>query len=278
MPGARALEEAGIPAYAFPEPAVEALASMALLAGRRHSLPEPARYAVDSAKVRSMLRPLKATQGPRLGLLALAPLLGAYGIACAVGQAASTPREATVIAERLGFPVALKILSPDIIHKTEVGGVMIGLNSAEEVSRGADTVLGATRPAGPTANIAGLLVQPMVPPGRELLLGMIRDSQFGPSVTVGFGGIYVEVLKDTVTRLAPLLPDEALEMLDGLRMAPLLHGVRGEPPVNHSALADTICRFAQLAVDVAELREIELNPLVASPSGVVVLDARGALE
>src|SRR5262247_3042250 len=104
MPGARALEEAGIPAYAFPEPAVEALASMALLAGRRHSLPEPARYAVDSAKVRSMLRPL-------------APLLGAYGIACAVDQAASTPREATVIAERLGFPVALKILSPDIIHK-----------------------------------------------------------------------------------------------------------------------------------------------------------------
>ena len=136
---------------------------MALLAGRRHSLPEPARYAVDSAKVRSMLRPLKATQGPRLGLLALAPLLGAYGIACAVGQAASTPREATVIAERLGFPVALKILSPDIIHKTEVGGVMIGLNSAEEVSRGADTVLGRARSACPTANIAGLLVQPMVP-------------------------------------------------------------------------------------------------------------------
>ena len=278
MPGARALEEAGIPAYAFPEPAVEALASMALLAGRRHRLSEPVRCAVDSAEVRSMLRTLKARHGPRLGLLELAPLLGTYGIACAVGQAASTPREAAVIAERLGFPVALKILSPDIIHKTEVGGVMLGLNSAEDVLRGADTVLGRARSACPTANIAGLLVQPMVAPGRELLLGMIRDPQFGPSVMVGFGGIYVEVLKDTVTRLAPLSPDEALEMLDGLRTAPLLHGVRGEPPVNRAALAETICRFAQLAVDVAELREIELNPLVASPSGVVAVDARGALE
>jgi acetyltransferase len=95
---------------------------------------------------------------------------------------------------------------------------------------------------------------------------------------VGFGGIYVEVLKDTVTRLAPLSHGEALEMLDELRMAPLLCGVRGEPPVNRSTLAETICRFAQLAMDVAELREIELNPLVASPSGVVAVDARGALE
>jgi acetyltransferase len=279
MPGARALEEAGIPAYAFPEPAVEALAGMALITARRSSVSEPAaRCAVESAEVHALLRTLKAAGAGRLSLLELAPLLRSYGIACAVGQAVTTPTEAAVVAKGLGFPVALKILSPDIIHKTEVGGVMLGLNSAEEVSRGTDTMLGRVRSACPTVNITGVLVQPMIPPGRELLLGMIRDPQFGPVVMVGFGGIYVEVLKDTVTRLAPLSHGEALEMLDELRMAPLLRGVRGEPPVNRSTLAETICRFAQLAMDVAELREIELNPLVASPSGVVAVDARGALE
>jgi len=279
MPGARALEEAGIPAYAFPEPAVEALASMALIMGRHRSVSESAaRYAVESTEVHALLRTLKGAGAGRLGLVELASLLGAYGIACAVGQTATTPPEAAVVAKRLGFPVALKILSPDIIHKTEVGGVMLGLNSAEEVSRGADTMLGRVRSECPTANITGVLVQPMIPPGRELLLGMIRDPQFGPVVMVGFGGIYVEVLKDTVTRLATLSHGEALEMLDELRMAPLLRGVRGEPPVDCSALAETICRFAQLAMDVAELPEIELNPLVASPSGVVAVDARGALE
>jgi len=208
----------------------------------------------------------------------LAPLFSAYGIACAVGQVATTPSEAAGVAKRLGFPVALKIVSPDIIHKTEVGGVLLGLNSAEEVSQGADTMLGRVRSKCPTANITGVLVQPMVSRGRELLLGMIRDPQFGPVVMVGFGGIYVEVLKDTVTRLAPLSHGEALEMLGELRMAPLLRGVRGEPPVNRSALAETICRFAQLAIDVTDLREIELNPVVASPSGVVAVDARGTLE
>ena len=278
-PGARALEEAGIPAYAFPEPAVEALASMALIVDRYRSMSEPAaRYAVESRAIHAVRRTLKSVGGGRLGLLELAPLLDAYGIPCAVGQAATTASEAAVVAKGLGFPVALKILSPDIIHKTEVGGVLLGLNSAEEVSRGADTMLGRVRSECPTANITRVLVQPMVPRGHELLLGMIRDPQFGPVVMVGFGGIYVEVLKDTVTRLAPLSRGEALEMLDELRMAPLLRGVRGQPPVDRSALAEIICRFAQLAMDVAELREIELNPLVASPSGVVAVDARGAGE
>ena len=198
MPGARALEEAGIPAYTFPEPAVEALASMALIMGRHRSVSESAaRYAVDSTEVHALLRRLKAAGAGRLGLLELAPLLRAYGIACAVGQAATSAHEAAVLAQGLGFPVALKILSPDIIHKTEVGGVMLGLNSAEEVSWRADTMLGRVRSECPTADITGVLVQPMIPPGRELLLGMIRDPQFGPVVMVGFGGIYVEVLKDT---------------------------------------------------------------------------------
>jgi acetyltransferase len=130
----------------------------------------------------------------------------------------------------------------------------------------------------PDATIQGFLVQPMAPSGKELLLGILRDPQFGPLVVVGFGGIYVEVLRDMAVRLAPLSPAEALRMLDELRMAPLLRGVRGQPPVDRAALAETIVRFGQLASDCPELSELELNPLVAHATGVVAVDARAMLE
>jgi succinyl-CoA synthetase beta subunit len=134
--------------------------------------------------------------------------------------------------------------------------------------------LGTERPG---AVIAGILVQRMAEAGVELLLGMVRDEQFGPLVMVGFGGIYVEVLKDTSARLAPLDPSDAVEMLDELRMAPLLHGVRGAPPVDRGALSDAICRFAQLATELPGWSELEVNPLVAGPGGVVAVDARAKL-
>jgi acyl-CoA synthetase (NDP forming) len=117
----------------------------------------------------------------------------------------------------------------------------------------------------------------MAPPGKELLLGAVRDPQFGPLVVVGFGGIYVEVLRDTATRLAPVSPAEALRMLDELKMAPLLRGVRGEAPVDRAALAETISRFGQLVADCPDLLEVELNPLVTGATGVVAVDARATL-
>jgi acetyltransferase len=117
----------------------------------------------------------------------------------------------------------------------------------------------------------------MVPPGKELLLGVLRDPQFGPLVMVGFGGVYVEVFRDTAARLAPLSPAEADRMLDELRMAPLLRGVRGEPPVDRTALAETISRVGHLAVDLPDLTEFEVNPLVAGAGGVVGVDARATL-
>jgi len=117
----------------------------------------------------------------------------------------------------------------------------------------------------------------MVPPGKELLLGSVRDPQFGPLVMVGFGGVYVEVFRDTAVRLAPVAAGEALAMLDDLRLAPLLHGVRGEPPVDLAALAATIARFSELAAAAPGLEELELNPLVAGPGGVVTVDARARL-
>ena len=226
---------------------------MALVSERgRADRGEPSHLAAPDA-VRASLDRLRATSPTQLGLLDLTPLLQAYGIPILAPRLAASVEDAAAIARVLRTPVALKIVSPDIGHKTDVGGVAL-------------------------ANLQGFLVQAMAPPGKELLLGAVRDPQFGPLVMVGFGGIYVEVLRDTATRLAPVSPDEAARMLDELRMAPLLRGVRGEPSVDRAALADTIARFGRLAADGADLlAELELNPLVATSTGVVAVDARAAL-
>lgn len=269
LPGSRVLEEAGIPCYEFPEPAVHALGHMASLAERRRR----ARPACgDPAPALPQLHPA----GPErtLGLADLAPLLEAHGIRCATTERAATPADARDVAVRLGGPVALKIASPDISHKTEVGGVRLGLDTPDAVERAAEAMLAAVAASRPAARIDGVLVQRMAPPGRELLLGMVRDAQFGPMIVVGFGGIYVEVLRDTAMRLCPVDPVDAREMLCELRMAPLLRGVRGEPPVDLDALVDVVCRFSRLAASAAPLTELEINPLVAGPDGVLAIDAR----
>ncbi len=273
-PGAGALDEVGIPCYSFAEPAVKMLAGMARLAERRGHRHEPLESMPISTSVRASIDRIMAGGRRVLGLAELAPLLESYGIRCATAESAATATEAAEVAARLGCPVALKVLSPDISHKTEVGGVRLGLTSPVDVARAAAAMLAGVGAARPAARLDGVLVQRMAPAGKELLLGMVRDEQFGPMVLVGFGGIYVEVLKDTAARLCPITTDDARAMLGELRMAPLLCGVRGEPAVNVDALAETMARFACLAADVPELTELEINPLIASPDGVMAVDAR----
>jgi acetyltransferase len=269
-PGVEALEAADVPCYPFPERAVAALAGMADLAERRaRAAARPAGPPAAESPGRSSL-----PAGPSLGLLDLAPLLRRYAIPVLTGEAAPSAEAAGEAAARVGLPVALKIVSPDISHKTDVGGVRLGLGSPEAVVEAAGAMLARVRAARPQAVVRGLLVQPMAPPGTEVLVGAVRDPQFGPLVVVGLGGVYVEVLDDTAMRLAPLSAAEALEMLDELRAAPLLRGARGHAPVDRAALAETISRFARLAVDFPELTEVELNPLIAGPGGVVAVDAR----
>ena len=173
-------------------------------------------------------------------------MLAACGIAVAAPVAVKDAEQAGAAAARVGFPVALKLVSPDISHKTEVGGVRLGLDSVAAVIEAAREMRARATRERPQAVLEGFAVQPMVPPGKELLLGSVRDGQFGPLVMVGFGGVYVEVFRDTAVRLTPVDGDEALSMLEGLRLAPLLHGVRGEPPVDLPALAAAVARFSTL--------------------------------
>lgn len=274
-PGAASLEDAGIPCYPFPERAVAALAGMALSAERRQR-PAPAPAPAPPPSATTLAAALGTGDGP-LGAHDLAPLLAAYGIALAPTRIAKTPEDAASAAAELGFPVAVKLVSPDVTHKTEVGGVRLGLADAGAVADAAREVLARVRAARPRARVEGVLVQAMVSGGRELLLGAVRDPQFGPMVVVGFGGIYVEVLRDTAARLAPVTAAEAREMLGELRMAPLLGGVRGQAGVDLAALAGAVSAFSRLVADVGALREIELNPLMAGPDGTIAVDARAVV-
>jgi acetyltransferase len=275
-PGAVALEEAGVPCYSFPERAVGALARMAVLAERARRPRLPA-VTLDRDTVAVVSAHVKVDG--RVSLLDAAPLLEAAGIPVLAARRAASADEAAAIASELGLPVALKVLSRDIVHKTDAGGVTLNLATREEVFDAANAMSVRVAETRPDAVLDGFLVQQMAtdPDAHELLLGIVRDAQFGPLVMVGFGGIYVEVLNDTAVRLAPLNASEARDMLDELRMAPVLHGARGRPAVDLDRLADVICRFAALAVAMPAVMELEINPLLAGPTGVFALDARGRL-
>ena len=275
--GAAALEEGGVPCYQFPERAVRALAHAVTLAERgRARVAAPVRAApVPPAAAAALAR---ARAAGRLGLLEAAPLLEAYGIAVVPARLARSPAEAEAAARDLGGAVAVKIVSPDITHKSDVGGVALGLASPAAAGAAARDMLARVAAARPGARLDGVLVQAMADGGAsELLLGMVRDAQFGPLVMVGFGGIFVEILGDVAARLAPLGHAEARAMLGELRMAPALAGARGRPPADLDALAETIVRFGWLAADVPDLRELEINPLLAGAGGARALDARGRL-
>jgi acetyltransferase len=277
-PGITALEDGGVPCYSFPERAVRALACTVTLAERRRAsevraMPGPRLDASRLATAASGLR-----TGQTFGLLDGAPLLTASGIEVVPARLARSASEAADVARGLGVPVALKIVSPDITHKSDVGGVVLGLATPHAVAEAADAMLARIGRTMPRARLDGFMVQAMAgADGVELLLGVVRDAQFGPLVVVGFGGIFVEVLGDTAMRLAPVDEVEARTMLAELRMAPALGAFRGRPAVNADALARTISRFSELVVQLPELRELEINPLLATSAGARALDLRGRI-
>jgi acetyl coenzyme A synthetase (ADP forming)-like protein len=227
-----------------------------------------------SAAVRELIDALKAE-----GRTALSPpetklVCDAYGIDVPAEGQAGSAKEAVALAEEIGYPVVLKIVSPDILHKTEARGVLVGLASADAVAAGYQTIVENAAAYDPSAAIAGVQVQRMLSEGHEVLVGAVRDPVFGPLATFGIGGVLVEVLRDVTFRLAPTSAEDALEMIGAIRAAEVLRGVRGAAGVDRQALAGMIQAVSELVADFPEIVEVDLNPVLARADGATAVDAR----
>ncbi len=275
--GIEILRDRKIPNYHYPERAVNAMRAMV---GRWRWLERPPReierFDVRRDQVERALAQVRADGRLTVGDAEARQIMKAYGITIPQAQLAHDPDEAVEIAQRIGYPVVMKIASPDILHKTDIGGVKLNLMGDSDVRDTFDLLMYRASRYMPQADIWGALVQRMVPQGKEVIIGINRDPQFGPLLLLGLGGIYVEVLKDVSFRIAPITRWEAEEMITELRSYPLLRGLRGEKPSDLEAIADCMLRVSQLAVDFPEIVELDVNPLIVHEEGkgAVAIDMR----
>jgi acetyl coenzyme A synthetase (ADP forming)-like protein len=272
--GLKELVDAQIPGYVFPESAVRALAAL-----NRYRLwlqrPEGTTqtFPVDKAKAEAIVAGAQKAQRTKLDEGEAMALLEAYGIPTAPWKVVKSAGDAALAARVIGFPVVCKAMSPKIIHKADVGGVLIGLASEQEVRDGCARMLARVKERTGEAP-DGILVQAMVKGGRETIVGSARDPRVGPLIMFGLGGLFVEVMKDVVFRIHPVTDVDAREMIRGIRGYPILEGVRGETSVDLVALEEVVQRVSQLLGDFEAIQEMDINPLVAFPDRVVALDAR----
>jgi acetyltransferase len=274
------LHQNRIPMYNFPETASHALQAMWHYAQwRQHPLID-ASTQIDT-NPQEVKQILAKTNGDKsLGEAATRPMLAAYRIPVIAGNVAHTATEAVKIANEMGYPVALKIISPDILHKSDAGGILLNLNNADAVAAAFQSLLQNVKIARPSARLEGVLVEAMAPAGTEVIVGMRRDPQFGPLMMFGLGGIYVELLSDVSFRVAPLSREEALAMVHETKAGQLLAGQRGRQPADINAVADCIVHLSQLALDFPQIQEVEVNPLLVLPQGqgAIALDGRAILS
>ncbi len=275
------LMAAGIPNYPSPERAMDSLRAMCDYAAWRRRPPRiVTRFPVNRRRVDRVLQMHVRSSQPQIGEVDAKEILRAYEFNILDGYIARTADEAVDIAERIGYPVVLKISSPDIIHKSDFGGVRINLANAEQVRDAFDLMMLRIHRRAPNANLRGVFVEKMGHRGREVILGMTRDPQFGPMLMFGLGGIFVEVMKDVTFHLAPITAEEAMQMLKGTRSYALLQGARGQAPVDLEAIAGALQRISQLATDYPEITELDINPFIVGPVGTepYVADARMTLS
>jgi acetyl coenzyme A synthetase (ADP forming)-like protein len=280
--GVDVLTAEGVPNYPFPERAALAFRAMADYRRISHQVPpEYISFDVDHSAVKKVIDQVRNEGRMSIGDFEARSIMQAYGLRIPQSEIAETPDKAVQIASQIGFPVALKIASPDILHKTDVGGVKVGLRSASDVRDAFELMVYRAQRYVPEARIWGCLVQEMAPPGGlEVLVGMNRDPQFGPLVTFGLGGVYVEILKDVTFRVAPFSRQEAEEMLGEIRAHALLDGVRGQPPADKAAILDTLLRINQMVQDYPEITELDINPLMVyqEGQGALAIDMRLILK
>jgi acetate---CoA ligase (ADP-forming) subunit beta len=201
-------------------------------------------------------------------------LLASLGIPTTETRLAPSREEAVAISREVGYPCVLKVSSPDITHKSDAGGVKVGLASGEQVAEAYDAIMSSCREKVPDAAMEGVTVQNMAPPGLEVIVGMATDPQFGPVLMFGLGGVWVEVLKDVSFKIAPLTRDDARSAVTEIRAAKLLEGFRGSAPVDKAALEDILLRVSEFVAATPEVREMDLNPIFAYPVGAIAVDAR----
>jgi acyl-CoA synthetase (NDP forming) len=205
-------------------------------------------------------------------------LIAEAGIPVIETRLAKTKAQAIAMSKEVGLPVALKVVSPDIIHKSDSGGVKLGLTSAAQVGRAYTEIMRAARQAAPKGSIYGVSVQKMARPGVEVIMGMSKDDQFGPVLMFGLGGVFVEVLKDVAFRIVPLVKRDAAQMIREIKGYPLLEGYRGQEPANIPVLEDLLLKLSGFVDKTPEIKELDLNPIFAYSDGAVAVDARVILE
>jgi acyl-CoA synthetase (NDP forming) len=201
-----------------------------------------------------------------------------YGVPITELKLANTAEEAAKFSEQIGYPTVLKIVSPDVIHKSDVGGVILNIKSREEAKNAYNKIIQNVKKHKPDAKIDGILIQEMAPASTEVIVGSIKDAQFGPTLMFGFGGIFVEIMKDVSFRIAPITEEDAQEMISEVKAYPILKGYRGQPPADIDTIAKILLDTSRLVMEHQEIKELDLNPVVVYEKGAKTVDARIILE
>jgi acetyltransferase len=275
------LKEKSIPCFDFPEKGIKT--ADAIYKYQRYlKLPaeKPSSYSVDKSKVDAIFKAVRADNRKVLLPPESADVARAFGIPAPPCVLAESAEDAVKHAEKMGYPVVMKIVSPDILHKTDIGGVVLNITKPEQVKQAFADIMAKSRKAHPDAKIYGVSVDKMVQKGREMIIGMSRDPQFGPMVMFGLGGIYVNFLKDVAFRIAPMSERDADGMVKETKSYTLLKGIRGEPPADIASLKETILRISQLVTAYPEIAEMDINPILVynEGSGCQALDVKIALK
>jgi acetyltransferase len=277
------LVENGIPAFGAPDVAINAMAALREYAKMKELVAQESDGCASSGREKALevIGKARADKRDSLTEIEAKEVFSAYGLPVTRTVLAKTEDEAVKMACEIGFPVVMKIVSPDILHKSDAGGVKVNIRDEAGVREAFRTIMKNAVAYKETARIHGIAVQEMAPWGTEVILGSVNDATFGPTMMFGLGGIFVEVLKDVTFRVAPVSNGQARRMLGEIRGAPILAGVRGEAPRDKAAMADTICAYSNMIVDLAdEVSESDANPVLVyeEGKGVKVVDARIILK
>lgn len=271
------LKVAGIPLMESSERSIHCLSALMKFAHKQNQVKEmdiPKRDGKERLAVKTIFKKVKDENRANLLEMESREILQEYGIQLVEAVFANNSQEAIKAAKKIGFPLAMKVVNPDIIHKSDAGGIQLGLRNEEDIKRGFEEILKKSMTVTRKERILGTLLSPMVPKGQECIIGMIRDRQFGPVIMFGLGGIFVEVLKDVSFRVAPMAKEDIDEMIKEIKGYKILTGIRGEKPKDIEAIKDILYKLSEIATDNPEIEEIDLNPVIVHEKGASIVDSR----